>query len=168
MSPSFLVPSLFPCSYKPALQLFLLLLVSVYWVLDDACNLCSLWTVDADGLFTKRAQGSLPQTEQYPVIFLPQFRNKAYIKDLPKCVTNGISIFSNNQIFSRYSHEPGNKLLWRNCFANSKSLCRYTVSFKNIIITPTTIFHTGIRQKCKSKLWSLKSIQILILCIPYQ
>ena len=56
-----------------------------------------LRTADADGLFTKRAQGSLPQTEQYPVIFLPQFRNKDHIKDTPKCVTNGISNFSNNQ-----------------------------------------------------------------------
>lgn len=63
----------------------------------------------ADGLFTKRAQGSLPQTEQHPVIFLPQFRNKDHIKDTPKCVTNEISNFSNNQIFIRDSHELGNK-----------------------------------------------------------
>lgn len=89
----------------------------------------SLQTMDADGLFTKRAQGSLPQTEQYPMIFLPQFRNKAHIKGISECVNNGISNFSNNQIYGCYSHESGNKRIWRNYFANSKGLCIYSVSF---------------------------------------
>lgn len=73
----------------------------------------------ADGSPTKRAQGSLPQTKQYPVIFLPQFRNKFGIKNIPERVTNGISNFSNHQTLSQYSHESGNKRIWRNYFANS-------------------------------------------------
>lgn len=91
-----------------------------------------LRTVVAEGLFAKRAQGSLPQTEQYPMIFLPQFRNKVHTKDIPECVTNRISKFTTNLIFSRYSYKSENKHICRNYLANSKSLCRYNVPLKKL------------------------------------